>query len=87
MNNKISSGVWPVMITPFTDSDKIDYAVLEEMIEWYLERGVDGLFAVCKSSEMYFLTLEERLELARFVRQRVAGRVPVVASGNICRTP
>jgi 4-hydroxy-tetrahydrodipicolinate synthase len=76
-------GIIPVMITPFTEDGAIDYAGLERLIEWYLGHGVDGLFAVCQSSEMQYLSLAERLALGRFVVKQVAGRVPVVASGHI----
>lgn len=79
----IPKGVWPTMITPFTDDNKIDYGVLEELIEWYLKNKVDGLFAVCQSSEMFALTLDERTELARFVKNTTKGRIPVIASGHI----
>lgn len=83
MPKSIPSGVWPTMITPFTDSNTVDYAALGELIDWYIERQVDGLFAVCQSSEMFFLSLEERVEMASFVVKHAAGRVPVVASGHI----
>ncbi|GBH27138.1 dihydrodipicolinate synthase family protein [Burkholderia vietnamiensis] len=76
-------GIVPVMLTPFDDAGAIDYAGLERLIEWYLAHGSDALFAVAQSSEMQFLGLAERAELARFVVDRVAGRVPVVASGHI----
>ncbi|MCU5774793.1 dihydrodipicolinate synthase family protein [Erwiniaceae bacterium BAC15a-03b] len=76
-------GIVPVMLTPFTDDNQIDYPGLERLIEWYLQQGVDALFAVCQSSEMQFLTLQERVELAQFVVKKVAGRVPVIASGHI----
>ncbi|RQR27730.1 MULTISPECIES: dihydrodipicolinate synthase family protein [unclassified Burkholderia] len=76
-------GIVPVMLTPFDDAGAIDYAGLERLIEWYLAHGSDALFAVAQSSEMQFLSLAERSELARFVIERVAGRVPVVASGHI----
>jgi 4-hydroxy-tetrahydrodipicolinate synthase len=79
----ISNGVWPTMITPFTESDRIDYQSLEKLIEWYIHNGVDGLFAVCQSSEMFYLTLEERVSLAAFVKEKSMGRVPVIASGHI----
>lgn len=79
----IASGVWPTMVTPFTAGRAIDYAALERMIEWYIENGVHGLFAVCQSSEMFFLSLEERAQLAAFVKERTAGRIPVIASGHI----
>lgn len=77
------NGIVPVMLTPFTDDDAIDYAGLDRLIDWYLKQGVDALFAVCQSSEMQFLTLDERVALARHVVNRVDGRVPVIASGHI----
>ncbi|MBB6674726.1 dihydrodipicolinate synthase family protein [Cohnella nanjingensis] len=76
-------GVWPTMITPFAESGQIDYFALERLMGWYLERGIDGLFAVCQSSEMFFLSLKERVELARFVKEEAQGKIPVVASGHI----
>ncbi|MZQ83099.1 dihydrodipicolinate synthase family protein [Paenibacillus sp. 5J-6] len=82
MAMNIPKGVWPTMITPFTNTGKVDYAALEQLIEWYIDHGVHGLFAVCQSSEMFYLTLEERVSIARFVTNQAAGRVPVIASGH-----
>ncbi|ANY68186.1 dihydrodipicolinate synthase family protein [Paenibacillus sp. BIHB 4019] len=76
-------GVWPVMLTPFTKDNEVDYPALEQLINWYIDNGVHGLFAVCLSSEMLHLSLEERVAVARFVQEKTAGRVPVVASGHI----
>jgi 4-hydroxy-tetrahydrodipicolinate synthase len=80
-------GIIPVMLTPFTGQDEIDYPALERLIEWYLEKGADALFAICQSSEMQFLTLAERAAIGRFVVKQVAGRVPVVVSGHISHDP
>ena len=80
---KTINGIVPVMLTPFTAGDRIDYPALAKLIDWYLEKGVDALFAVCQSSEMQFLSLDERVELANFVVQHVNGRIPVIASGHI----
>ena len=79
-NAQIKSGVWPTMITPFTDAGEIDYGMVEKLIEWYIERGVAGIFAVCQSSEMFFLNDEEKVELAKFIVDHVNGRVGVVAT-------
>lgn len=76
-------GIIPVMLTPFTEAKAIDYSGLERLIEWYIANGADALFAVAQSSEMQFLTLDERVELARFVARTAAGRLPVIASGHI----
>lgn len=83
MVNNFPGGVWPVMLTPFTKYNKVDYKALEQLVNWYIDNGVLGLFAVCQSSEMFFLSLEERVEIARFIKEKAAGRVPVIASGHV----
>lgn len=76
-------GIIPVMITPFTETGAIDHEGLGRLIEWYLAHGADVLFAVCQSSEMQRLNLDERVELSRSVVAKTSGRVPVVASGHV----
>lgn len=76
-------GIFPVVITPFKDDNTIDWDGYAALIEWYIANGSHGLFAVCQSSEMLFLSLDERRALAKFTVEQVAGRVPVVASGHI----
>ncbi len=63
----LKDGVYPTMITPFGENNAIDYAALEEMVGWYSEKGVAGLFAVCQSSEMFFLSHAERVKLSKAV--------------------
>lgn len=86
MKKKIE-GIIPVMLTPFSEEDMIDYESLENLIEWYIRHGADALFAVCQSSEMQFLSLQEKSELASFVVEHVRGRVPVLVSGHTDDTP
>lgn len=76
-------GIIPVMLTPFLDDGQVDYPGLGRLIEWYLSHGSDALFSVAQSSEMQFLSLEERFAVGRFVVEQVAGRIPVVVSGHI----
>lgn len=76
-------GVWPTMVTPFTRHGDVDYAALGAMVDWYIGHGVSGLFAVCQSSEMFMMSLADRTGVARFVKERARGRVPVIASGHI----
>lgn len=83
MKTILPDGVWPVMLTLFTDDNEVDYPAMGRLVDWYIENGAAGLFAVCQSSEMVQLSLEERVELARFVKQHAGDRVPVVASGHI----
>ena len=34
------NGIVPVMLTPFTADEQIDYPALAKLIDWYLEKGV-----------------------------------------------
>ncbi|MBP7495216.1 MAG: dihydrodipicolinate synthase family protein [Spirochaetales bacterium] len=83
MKQTIPDGVYPTMITPYEEDGRIDWKALEALVEWHIERGVAGYFAVCQSSEMFHLSLRERLELARKSIQFARGRVPVLVSGHV----
>ena len=80
--NKIKKGVYPVMMTPFTPEKEIDWKALDHLIEWYIAMGSAGLFAVCGSGEIYRLTWEERIAIAKHTVERSNGRIPVVAAGT-----
>ncbi|MBQ3151261.1 MAG: dihydrodipicolinate synthase family protein [Clostridia bacterium] len=82
MIKQIPGGVYPTMITPFTEDNKIDYNAVEQLINWYSGK-VDGIFAVCQSSEMFFLDFNERLELMRFIREKAPKDIAVIASGHV----
>ncbi len=77
------AGSWPVMVTPFTERLALDLGAYREMIAWYLEHGVGGLYANCLSSEMYALDDDERVTLVREAADVAKGRVPIVATGNL----
>ena len=65
-------GIVPVMIMPFHEDGDIDWDGLENLIEWYIAHGAQALFAVCQSSEMQFLSLAERRDLAIFTAKSIA---------------
>ena len=80
---RISDGIYPVMITPFTADNRLDLDAVDRMVDFYARGGCQGLFAVCQSSEMFFLSEDERVELARRVVRASRGRMNVVASGHV----
>lgn len=57
--NDFPGGVWPVMLTPFTEDNEVDENGLRVLVDWYIDNGVKGLFAACQSSEIFNLTFEE----------------------------
>lgn len=82
MIKTIPNGVFPTMVTPFTDDNKIDYNGVEKIIQWYADKGVAGIFAICQSSEIFYLSFEERLELLKFIIKNTPKNISIVASGH-----
>ena len=78
----IPNGVYPTMITPYTADNKIDFNAVEQLLNWYHERGVAGVFAICQSSEIWYLSFEERLALLQFIMDHRPKGMTVVASGH-----
>ena len=74
------------MITPYNEDGSIDYDTAMKYVDWYYENGIDGIFSVCQSSEIFYLSLEERVELNRRVYERAKSHSKdfvVVSSGHI----
>lgn len=78
---EINNGIYPTMITPYKNGE-IDYDAVRELVEFYIKNGCSGIFAVCQSSEMVYLSLKEKEKLAKTVVEQAAGRISVVASGH-----
>lgn len=78
----INKGVYPTMITPFDDNNKVDYDGVLSLLEWYKSKGVDGIFAICQSSEIFYLSFEERLDLLKFIMAHKPEGISIVASGH-----
>lgn len=86
MAEPLFQGVYSLLLTPFRQDLSIDWSGYERYLAWQLQLEPDGLFAVCGSSEMQWLELEERLELARRAVCAAPG-VPVVATANLGPDP
>lgn len=70
------------MVTPFTQDNKIDFDGVERLLYWYWERGVAGVFAICQSSEIFFLSFEEKKALLRFIKEHKPEGMELLASGH-----
>lgn len=75
-------GVYLIAVTPFTDSGDLDLESTDRMVDFYLERGVDGLTLLGVMGEAPKLTLEESARFVQRVVQRVNGSVPIVVGAS-----
>ncbi len=82
--------IFTTMITPYTSDGKVDYDTAIQYVDWYFENGLTGIFAICQSSEIFYLSLEERIELnqkvyahAKALEKSSGKQFTVVSSGHI----
>lgn len=85
--------IFTTMITPYTEAGAVDYELARKYVDFYFEGGLDGIFAICQSSEIFYLSLEERVRLNRVVYERAKelSRLhdrpfTVVSSGHVSDT-
>ncbi len=77
-----AKGVFVISATPFTDTGALDLGGTDRLIEFYLERGVDGLTILGIMGEAPKLTDAEAKTFAAHVIKRVNGRVPVIVGAS-----
>lgn len=70
------------LITPFTADGKVNYEKLSELLDWHIANNTDAILILGTTSESPTMSHEEDLEICRFSVERVAGRVPVIASSG-----
>ncbi len=78
---KLQGGIIPTMLVAYDTNGAVDLGAQSALLDWYLARGVHGMFAVCQSTEMFFLTMEEKLAIGRLTMEKYKGKIPVVVSG------
>jgi len=75
------TGAMVALITPFHD-DEIDFRTLDELIDFQLENGIDGIVPVGTTGESPTLSHEEHKKVIERVVKAVAGKVPVIAGAG-----
>ncbi len=90
MQPAYNNGTYPTMITPYKKDGSIDYETAKRYVHFYHDAGCNGIFAICQSSEIFYLSLEERIQLNKTVYETVleiekngGRRMTVVSSGHI----
>ena len=78
MAHNIFKGLGIALITPFTSEGIVDYDALKRLIEYQLANGADFLCILATTGEAPCLTQQERDDITAFIRERVAGRVPIL---------
>lgn len=71
-------GMGVALITPFRHDKTIDFPALDRLVEHQIASGIDFLVVLGTTAEAATLTKEERHQVQEFVKQKAAGRVPLI---------
>lgn len=71
-------GIYTPLVTPFMEDLSVDKDALSDVIENLIGKGVNGLISGGSTGENYAQSVDERLSIARFTKEQVNGRVPVI---------
>lgn len=71
-------GIFVPLVTPFVNGN-IDWASFENLIEYYIKKGVDGLVPCGTTGESPTLSEKEHKDVVSFTVRKTAGRVMVIA--------
>ncbi len=76
MNNL--NGLGTALITPFQADGSVDYEALKRLLDTQLTGAVDYIVVLGTTGEAATMTEKERKEVRTFIREYVAGRLPLV---------
>ena len=75
------TGAMVALITPFQNGE-IDWQTLDELIDFQLENGIDGIVPVGTTGESPTLNHDEHKKVIARVVKAVGGKVPVIAGAG-----
>lgn len=75
------TGAMTALVTPFQDGE-IDFQTLDELIEFQLEGGIDGIVPMGTTGESPTMSHDEHKLVIERVVKTVAGQVPVIAGAG-----
>jgi 4-hydroxy-tetrahydrodipicolinate synthase len=75
------TGAMVALVTPFQEGE-IDFQTLDELIDFQIEGGIDGIVPVGTTGESPTLSPEEHKQVIERVVKAVGGQVPVIAGAG-----
>lgn len=79
-------GVFPALLTPFTQDDQLDIPLFEKNLQAQLDAGVSGVIIGGSLGEASTITSDEKEKLVKAAVNYVKGRIPVLMNIAECTT-
>ena len=79
MTDKLARGIWPALVTPFTnDGNGVATDRVDLLIRHLLDAGAQGFFVCGGTGEGVAMTMDERKAMTEATVASVAGAVPLI---------
>ncbi len=73
------------LVTPFHEDGSVNYLRLDELVDWHIASGTDGIVVLGTTGEASTISEEECESVLKRVIKKAAGRIPILAgSGSNC---
>ncbi|MDG5799831.1 4-hydroxy-tetrahydrodipicolinate synthase [Marinilabiliaceae bacterium ANBcel2] len=70
------------IVTPFKDNGEIDFKTFDELLEWHVAEGTDGIVVCGTTGETPALSEQEDAMLIERAVKTINGRIPVIAGSG-----
>lgn len=74
----LNQGSTCALITPFTDTGKIDVPQLEKLLQWHLDGGTDNLCVLGTTAESAVMDLDDRAIILETAVNMCKGKIPLL---------
>lgn len=71
-------GSWVAIPTPFNEDGSINFEGFEEIVDFHVRYGTDGLLVLGSAGEASMLSKKEKMEVIEFITDYASGKIPVL---------
>lgn len=76
---QVLQGSFVAIVTPFKKNGEVDYAALENLIDWHIDEGTNGIVSVGTTGESATLSIYEHIDVIEHTVKYVNKKLPVIA--------
>ena len=79
---QVLQGSLVALVTPMLPNGDVDYSCLENLIDWHIDQGTNGIVSVGTTGESATLNVKEHLDVIAFTVKHTNKRIPVIAGSG-----
>ena len=79
---QVLQGSLVALVTPMLPNGDVDYSCLEDLIDWHIGQGTNGIVSVGTTGESATLNVKEHVDVIAFTVKHTNKRIPVIAGSG-----